>query len=59
VLLNAAAVLVAAGVGDGSLVEQFALGLHHCADAVDTGRARATLERWVRVSQRVYSSNSG
>ena len=51
VLLNAAAALVAledaSGAGQGGLQERFARGLEQAAAAVDDGRARDVLARWV------------
>ena len=56
VLLNAAAGLAAEGslpgTGQGSLVERLAAGLRLAAAAVDDGRARDLLDRWVAASQR-------
>jgi anthranilate phosphoribosyltransferase len=50
VLLNAAAALVALdGPGDG-LVADLEAAVARAADAVDSGRAAATLERWVEAS---------
>jgi anthranilate phosphoribosyltransferase len=50
VLLNAAAALVAAGVGDGDLVKRMTTALELVNQAVDSGAAAAVLERWVRAS---------
>jgi anthranilate phosphoribosyltransferase len=50
VLLNAAAALVAAGVGEGDLVKRIATGLEVVTAAVDSGAAAAVLERWVAAS---------
>jgi anthranilate phosphoribosyltransferase len=50
VLLNAAAGLVAAGVGDGDLVKRIAAGLELAAAAVDSGAAADLLQRWVTAS---------
>jgi anthranilate phosphoribosyltransferase len=47
VLLNAAAALVAAGVGAGSLTERMAEALQEAEAAVDSGSAARLLERWV------------
>ncbi len=56
VLLNAAAGLAAEGslpgTGQGSLVERLAAGLRLAAAAIDDGRARDLLDRWVDASQR-------
>jgi anthranilate phosphoribosyltransferase len=46
VVLNAAAALVVAGV-----VDDLEHGLHMAADAIDSGKAAATLDRFVQVSQ--------
>lgn len=51
VLLNAAATLVAAGVGQGPLVSRMSTGLDEAARSVDTGAARDVLARWVTASQ--------
>jgi anthranilate phosphoribosyltransferase len=50
VLLNAAAALVAAGVGEGDLVKRIAAGLELAAGAVDSGAAADLLQRWVVAS---------
>ncbi|MCM2392479.1 anthranilate phosphoribosyltransferase [Streptomyces albipurpureus] len=50
VLLNAAAALVAQAPGEGTLNEQLAAGITRAAQAIDSGAARQTLERWVRLS---------
>ncbi len=56
VLLNAAAGLAAEGslpgTGEGPLVDRLAAGLRLAAAAVDDGRARELLARWVDASQR-------
>jgi anthranilate phosphoribosyltransferase len=46
VLLNAAAALRAAGRAD-----EWREGISLAAEAIDSGRAAATLERWAKVSQ--------
>jgi len=50
VLLNAAAALVAdgtlPGTAEGTLLERFAAGVEHARTSVDSGAARAALERW-------------
>jgi anthranilate phosphoribosyltransferase len=55
VLLNAASGLVAdgslPGTGSGTLVERLAAGIGLAAQAVDSGAAQATLERWVAASR--------
>jgi anthranilate phosphoribosyltransferase len=53
VLLNAAAALAAYDGGDGPLVARLAGGLSRAAEALESGRAAATLERWVEVSHRL------
>jgi anthranilate phosphoribosyltransferase len=50
VLLNAAAALVAAGVGDGDLVKRVTAGLELATRAVDSGAAGMVLDRWVAAS---------
>jgi anthranilate phosphoribosyltransferase len=50
VLLNAAAALVTLELGNGLLLEQLADCLERCRQAVDSGQAAATLERWARHS---------
>jgi anthranilate phosphoribosyltransferase len=50
VVLNAAAALVAAGVGQGDLVTRIADGLEVAARAVDSGAAADVLDRWVAAS---------
>ncbi|MFD8985016.1 anthranilate phosphoribosyltransferase [Streptomyces sp. NPDC059564] len=51
VLLNSAAALVALDPGTGSLEEQLAAGIARAAESVDSGAARAALERWAAASQ--------
>ena len=51
VLLNAAAALVAAGVGQGPLVERMREGLVVAARSVDEGAAADVLRRWVEVTR--------
>ncbi|MCX5378781.1 anthranilate phosphoribosyltransferase [Streptomyces sp. NBC_00091] len=50
VLLNAAAALVALDPGTGTLEEQIAAGIARAAQSIDSGAARAALERWVAAS---------
>jgi anthranilate phosphoribosyltransferase len=50
VLLNAAAALVALEPTDGTLNEQLAAGIERAARSIDSGSARAVLERWVAAS---------
>jgi anthranilate phosphoribosyltransferase len=52
VLLNAAAALVAAGAGAGTLSQRLAEGLEVAARSVDSGAAGAALERWVTASKK-------
>lgn len=52
VLLNAAAALVAAGIGEGDLVKRIAAGLELAGRSVDSGSAADVLERWVAASTR-------
>ncbi|GAA4580735.1 anthranilate phosphoribosyltransferase [Planotetraspora phitsanulokensis] len=51
VLLNAAAALVALERPDGDLVTVIGAAFERAADAVDSGRAASTLDRWVEVSR--------
>jgi anthranilate phosphoribosyltransferase len=51
VLLNAAAALVACGVGSGSLEERMGAGLREAAASVDSGAAGALLDRWVAATR--------
>ncbi|MBT2366495.1 anthranilate phosphoribosyltransferase [Streptomyces sp. ISL-10] len=50
VLLNSAAALVALEPTDGTLNEQLAAGMARAAQSIDSGAARAALERWVTAS---------
>ncbi|MGP4049513.1 anthranilate phosphoribosyltransferase [Streptomyces sp. 2A115] len=47
VLLNSAAALVALSPNDGSLADQLRAGMAKAAEAIDSGAAKRTLERWV------------
>ncbi|MGW3517170.1 anthranilate phosphoribosyltransferase [Streptomyces hydrogenans] len=47
VLLNAAAALTALEPGEGTLAEQLRAGMARAAESVDSGAARASLDRWV------------
>jgi anthranilate phosphoribosyltransferase len=47
VLLNAAAGLVAAGVGEGNLLQRLASGLALAAESVDSHSAAGVLDRWI------------
>ena len=51
VLLNAAAALVAAGVGSGDLASRMRSGVDEAAAAVDSGAARDVLGRWVQATR--------
>jgi anthranilate phosphoribosyltransferase len=52
VLLNAAAALVAYdGASDAPIAAQLAAAMPRAAEAIDSGAARSTLERWVALSQ--------
>ncbi|NUR07489.1 MAG: anthranilate phosphoribosyltransferase, partial [Nocardioidaceae bacterium] len=55
VLLNAASGLVAdgslPGTGSGTLVERLTAGIGLAAEAVDSGAAQATLDRWIAASR--------
>jgi len=51
VLLNAAAALVASGVGDGELESRMRVGLEAATAAVDSGAAAALLDRWVATTR--------
>ncbi len=68
VLLNAAGALVATTQTaptevpqeaiDEQLVDRFAQALNRCADAIDTGAAADTLNRWTRAAQRRAGNTS-
>ncbi|WP_326723666.1 MULTISPECIES: anthranilate phosphoribosyltransferase [unclassified Streptomyces] len=47
VLLNSAAALVALSPGAGPLADQIRVGMAKAAEAIDSGAAKRTLERWV------------
>jgi anthranilate phosphoribosyltransferase len=51
VLLNAAAALVAAGVGDGDLVKRITTALELAERSVDSGAAEDVLQRWIAASK--------
>jgi anthranilate phosphoribosyltransferase len=51
VLLNSAAALTALSPTDAPLTEQIAAGMAEAARSLDTGAARAALDRWVTASQ--------
>jgi anthranilate phosphoribosyltransferase len=51
VLLNAAAAVAAFDGGSGPLAERLAAGWTRAAEALDSGRAGALLDRWVTVSR--------
>ncbi|MFF3688400.1 anthranilate phosphoribosyltransferase [Streptomyces sp. NPDC002187] len=50
VLLNSAAALVALEPGDGPLAQQLRAGMDKAAESIDSGAAKAALDRWVSVS---------
>ncbi|WP_282691845.1 anthranilate phosphoribosyltransferase [Streptomyces sp. CC208A] len=50
VLLNAAAALTALEPGGGTLAEQLRAGMARAAESIDSGAARASLERWIAAS---------
>ncbi|MFE1954721.1 anthranilate phosphoribosyltransferase [Streptomyces sp. NPDC059524] len=52
VLLNSAAALVAVRPGEGTLAEQIAAGMERAAHSIDSGAAKAALERWVAATQK-------
>lgn len=52
VLLNTAAALTALDLTDAPLTEQLAAGMLRAADAIDSGAAQRTLERWVAATAR-------
>lgn len=52
VLLNAAAALVALKPDDAPLTEQIAAGMALAAESIDSGAAKAALERWATATQR-------
>ncbi|GAB3965123.1 anthranilate phosphoribosyltransferase [Streptomyces sparsus] len=51
VLLNSAAALVALTPTDASLADQLSAGMVRAAEAIDSGAAKAALDRWVTASQ--------
>ncbi|MFE0765494.1 anthranilate phosphoribosyltransferase [Streptomyces smyrnaeus] len=52
VLLNSAAALAALSPSSAPLHEQIAAGMERAAESIDSGAARAALERWVAASNR-------
>ncbi|MFG3189158.1 anthranilate phosphoribosyltransferase [Streptomyces omiyaensis] len=50
VLLNAAAALTALEPGEGTLAEQLRAGMARAAESIDSGSARAALDRWITAS---------
>lgn len=58
VLVNAAAALAAADGSAGALDDRLRDGLARAADAVDSGRAKALLDRWVQVTQELRTGNT-
>jgi anthranilate phosphoribosyltransferase len=53
VVLNAGAALAIHAAEPGSLEERLAAGIDRAKESVDSGRAKAVLERWVEVSAQV------
>jgi anthranilate phosphoribosyltransferase len=53
VLLNAGAALAVHAAEDGTVEERLQAGVRRAADALDSGRAQAVLERWIEVSAAV------
>lgn len=51
VVLNAAAALAVYAAEDGDVASRLARGVTLAAEAIDTGRARAVLERWIAASR--------
>ncbi len=58
VLLNAAAALVAVAPSGACLIEQLAAGMAQCAEAVDSGAAKATLNRWITVTRETTKADT-
>lgn len=52
VVLNAGAALAIHAAEPGALEERLAVGLERARESIDSGRAKALLERWVEVSAR-------
>lgn len=52
VLLNTGAALAVHAAADGAVDEQLAAGIARAAEAIDSGAAQATLERWIAASSR-------
>ncbi|MEU2657019.1 anthranilate phosphoribosyltransferase [Streptomyces sp. NPDC007325] len=50
VLLNAAAALTALDPGEGTLAERLRAGMARAAESIDSGAARAALDRWITAS---------
>jgi anthranilate phosphoribosyltransferase len=50
VVLNAGAALAIHAAEPGTLEERLARGIERATEAIDSGRAKSTLERWVEVS---------
>ncbi|MFE0338686.1 anthranilate phosphoribosyltransferase [Streptomyces sp. NPDC058955] len=50
VLLNAAAALTALEPGEGTLAERLRAGIERAAESIDSGAARAALDRWIAAS---------
>jgi anthranilate phosphoribosyltransferase len=50
VVLNAGAALAIHAAESGTLEERLAAGIARAQEAIDSGRAKAVLEKWVEVS---------
>jgi anthranilate phosphoribosyltransferase len=53
VVLNAGAALAVHAAEDGTLDDRLAAGIERAVEALDSGRAQATLDRWIAVSAAV------
>ena len=53
VVLNAGAALAVHAAEPGSPDDRLAAGIERASEALDTGAARATLDRWVEISSAV------
>ena len=53
VVLNAGAALAIHAAEDGSFVERLAVGIQRAREALDTGAAKASLDRWIEVSSSI------
>ncbi len=59
VVLNAGAALAIHADEEGSLEERLAVGIARAAESIDSGAAKATLEKWVEVSASAWSGHMG